>query len=309
MKIFLTLKDDTLLRISDGDGAFLTIRIHKPSAQILSIVVPWHNRNKGIGKSLVFAAQRILLQMGVKELDAYFTDEIMHLKELFLSTGFEEISQTDIVAAPMGMVLYSPNVKFAIAKSASNTGFVPMRKFSIDQLNSTVSFLNESGADITNYDFAHYNSFCSGTVFGRDLSANAVILCSQADRDIHVDLALSRNSDDPSHVLSVMLGMIDGVIRQGAESSFDRLTLVTYNQKVLALIRKVLPDNLELDTIGESLFMKRTLVKKDIADLEFEFEQDNEELLESYWEREVYSVPVQKNITWKGPWTALRGGK
>jgi len=309
MKIFLTLKDNNLLRISDGDGAFLTIRIHKPSAQILSIVVPWHNRNKGIGKSLVFAAQRILLQMGVGELDVFFTDEIMYLKQLFASAGFEGISKADIVAAPIGMVLYSPNVKLSVEKISGNTGFVPMKVFSIDQLNSTVRFLTESATGITNYDYAHYNQLCSGTVFGRDLSANAVILCSKAGRDIHVDLALSRNADDPRHVLSVMLGMIDGVIRQGAESSFDRLTLVAYNQKVLALIRKVLPDNLELETIGESYFMKKKLIKKDIADYEFEFEQDNEELLESYWEREVYSVPVQKNITWKGPWIALRGGK
>ena len=333
MQLFVTVSSKDILMITDGEGASLTFRLKKDVAQVLFISVPEDNRRRGRAREMLRASERLLALKGIKRIYADFVEGaggamagggvevgvgagvgggvvgvgdargvkgFVGVRPMLSGAGFMAGDEVDIYALPTAMVLYDPNVKRALETDAHGRYFVSLADLSVSQMSSVMRFLESIKADISCYDIAHLEDRISGVVCDGGGEPIAMILCSDNGDDLHVDALISKAVSDSGSGLIAILGMISALKSAGAEFAYRRITMAGYNKKLTALIGRTLSSGAELEVIGKCVSMW-----KDIGDVEgekVEFKAARDDFMKNAWERELIRFPLQKNITWKGPW-------
>ena len=303
MQIFVNVFNDRILRISDGAGAVLTFKLMKGQAQILTIFVPEDNRKQGIGRSLLSAAQKLLLERGIKFLYADFLEGIEGLVPLFESFDYILLSEVDILAIPMRMIIYAPNIKRAFDMPRGKTTFLPLEQLRMVDKQELLAFLDYLGTPVSCYDLAHYNSNISGVVFDKAGSPVSAILCRDFGRTLYIGLLASKNPDDPAVLFATLMGLMDAVKEAGGDDRYQRLIFASYNAKIVELIKHTLGDETEFEVIDKSATMFKRLIAARVSKENFEYVMDIDEALQDVWEREVSVMPVQKSIINKAGWS------
>ncbi|MBE5827391.1 MAG: GNAT family N-acetyltransferase [Butyrivibrio sp.] len=309
MQVFITVNSDRILRITDKEGAFLTFEISKDEARILSVLVPESRRRKGIGKTLLAASEKLLLTKGINKIYADFTDHAEGVKELLADVGYTMEMSTDILAVPMGVALYSPKVKKALATGQRAVTCLSLSDLTVTRMRKVFDFLADVGADVTGYDMAHCNNRISTAVFDSEGKPISVVLCTDMERDLNVDFLISRYSKDPSYILFAMLGMIEAAKMEGGEERYNRLTMTAYNSNVIALLKSTLSDESNIETISRCMCFSKDISTGDVEMPDIEYKKDEDDYQESVWEREVFDIPFQKNVLWKSKWQRDRDNK
>ncbi len=309
MQVIVTVNSDRILRITDKEGAFLTFELSRDMARILSIVVPEDARRKGIGKKLLLASERILVLRGIRKVYADFSCEAKGAKELFESAGFVTEISTQILAIPMGVVLYSPKVKKALWADRGLASYTQLYNLTVTRMREVFDLLGDVGADVTGYDMAHCNSRVSTVVFDSNGKPAAVVLCTDMERDLNVDFLISKKMEDPAYILLAMLGMVEAIREIGGERRYGRLTMAAYNSKVIALLKNTLSDDSNIEVISECISVSKDISKSSGAVPDVKYDKDEDDYQESAWEREAFDIPFQKNVLWKSKWQRNRDSK
>ena len=244
------------------------------------------------------------------------------VRGLLEGAGYEAAGEVDIVAIATGMVLYDPNVKRALEAATHGAYFIALSDLNVSQMRSAIRFLSSIKADISCYDMAHFNNRISGAVCSRDGEPIVMILCSDNGDDLHVDALISKAGSDSSAVLVAILGMLNAMRESGAEFAYKRVTMVGYNSKLTKLIRRTLSSETELAVIGKAVSMCKD-IEKGASDTgssgseagagsrtgsseKHEYKAAKDDFMENAWERELIRFPLQKNVTWKGPWSRIQ---
>ncbi|MCR5156408.1 MAG: GNAT family N-acetyltransferase [Butyrivibrio sp.] len=309
MQVFITVNSDRILRITDKEGAFLTFEISKDEARILSVLVSENRRRKGIGKTLLAASEKLLLTKGINKIYADFTDHAKGVKELLADAGYTMEMSTDILAVPMGVALYSPKVKKALATGQRAETCFSLSDLTVTRMRKVFDFLADVGADVTGYDMAHCNSRISTVVFDSKEKPVSVVLCTDMERDLNVDFLISRKMEDPAYILLAMLGMVETIRNVGGERRYNRLTMAAYNSKVIALLKNTLSDESNIEVISECISVSKDISKSSGAVPDVKYDKDEDDYQESAWEREVFDIPFQKNVLWKSKWQRNKDNK
>ncbi len=305
MKIFITVISDKIIRITDGKGAFLTAGYYGKLGCILSIIVPEERRRNGIGRNLLLAMEKILLHKGVKRINVDFADVIDGAKELFRRAGYGSFLVADLLSVPVGVVMYSPNIKKTIDRGFGDSRCVPLALLSIQEIEKVFEMLEEVGFVASAYDMAHYNGKISTVVYDSKNKPVSVLLCSDNGRDLHVNLLVSTAQDNPSYVLMSMVGMVEALKRCGGENSYNRITAAAYNDKVDDLIIHLLSDTATLKVEGKCISMSKKLTGSNDDYKDYEYQEMKDDYQEKIWEREVAKVPFQKNLSIKARWQRI----
>ncbi len=306
MQIFITVNGDKTLRITDGEGAFLTFFVSKETAQILSVVVPESRRRQGAGKALLLASEKILAHKGVETIWADLSEEVEGAFELFESCGFKKQSEADILAVPIGMVMYSANVKNCLEMEKRYSNYAALSDLTIPQLDEVFGLLEEAGLNVSCYEMAHYNRDISTVVYDKGKRPVAALLCSEIGRDIHVNFLVSKAGVDPTYILMAMFGTAVALQKARAEYRYNRVTMAAYNAGVIDLLDRSLGVEVSFTVIGKGISMSKS-IKDGYADAsDFEYQKDKDDYQEDLWRREVKDFPYQKNIIFKSRWSRVK---
>ena len=222
------------------------------------------------------------------------------VRPMLSGAGFMAGDEVDIYALPTAMVLYDPNVKRALETDAHGRYFVSLADLSVSQMSSVMRFLESIKADISCYDIAHLEDRISGVVCDGGGEPIAMILCSDNGDDLHVDALISKAVSDSGSGLIAILGMISALKSAGAEFAYRRITMAGYNKKLTVLIGRTLSSGAELEVIGKCASMWKDI--GDVGGEKVEFKAARDDFMKNAWERELIRFPLQKNVTWKGPW-------
>ena len=307
MQIFIKVFNDRILRITDGEGASLTFKLMKGQAQILSVFVPEERRKQGIGRSLLISAEKLLWEKDIKIVYADYVEGIEGLSPLFESNDYILLSDVDIIAIPMGMALYSPNVKRAFDKPRGKTTYLPLEQLNMVNKQELLAFLDYVGISVSCYDLAHYSSKISGVVFDKDSSPVSAILCRDCGRTLYIGALASNSADDLAVIYATIMGMMDAVKEAGGDNRYRRITLAAYNAGMVELIKRILGDDISIEVIGKSVTMSKRLIASRLSGENYEYVTDIDEILQSAWEREASVMPVQKSIINKAAWFRNKG--
>ena len=131
--------------------------------------------------------------------------------------------------------------------------------------------------------------------------------------------------------------MISALKAAGGEFAYRRVTMAGYNKKLTSLISRTLTSGAVLEVIGKCVTMCKEIGKgssgadavsgggtgprsvagggSDSGSMtggglragsgdgeKIEYKAARDDFMETAWERELIKFPLQKNVTWKGPW-------
>lgn len=306
MQIIKTVDTEEILRLEEEEGSSISIKKSEGKAQVLSIFVQKDDRREGIGSTLLFAAENILYDRGIRSVTVDFSDMIKGMEAFFENAGYIIEEGAPIISVNMKELLTSVTARKLLVNEDDNLKFVPLSELMVEQLEALMDGMASYSVNLGASDIARFIQEASGVVFDKENRPQAFILCSDGDESIHVDFLAGGKSADPKTIVAAIRGMMEYVINEGGARTFETLTLIGCNKKITRLLEHVLKKGIEPDTIGHTLYAERIITSKhDLEDTDID--EDEDEDMEDEWQREIRKVPMQRNILWKMPWHRLSG--
>ena len=116
MELYKTYDKDGFLRLEEDGGAALSLYFYRKCTYLISIIVPEKDRRKGIGRTLLSAADGILGERGITRIECIFLKSVPNFLDFMKESGFETKDQASFHSMDIGEFL-SGNVR-------KNPGFI-----------------------------------------------------------------------------------------------------------------------------------------------------------------------------------------
>ena len=300
MKAIITSDDNRILRISDGEGAYITLRMDGSNADLLSITVPEEKRRQGIGTGLLSAAESVLTERRVPQITVDYLEGIEGLNEFLTEKGFDVKKGSAILALDIETIRKNSAAEKLLKQKIPDVKTRRFEELNLTKWEEMTDYLDEMEVEITGYDLAHLDSVISSVIYDSTGRIQSVLLGSVKDEDVYVELLLSRpGTNSRLCTLAALRNMLRSVMEPEGENSYKRIIFASCNPGVISLIEGMQRDKAEPDLIGRCLFASKGV---DINLDEDEIITETEEGAEFGWIRELNRIPMQRIIRWKAPW-------
>ena len=304
MQFYKTIDNNGYIRIEEDCGAAITLYLHNGIARILALLVPKADRLKGIGASLLMAAEMEANAQGARIMEADFSDEISGMGRLFGKAGYEVNANVPICAIETKKLLSSDKV-IKLLKRKIHARFEALEELVMMQWDELPAVLERFSIPLSSRDLSRFSRNMSGVVRDGDGTARAVILCSETDRGIHIALLYALKKESNEYVMAALQGMLMAVLSSGGASKYPEITVLCVRENVMKLLKSALPD--EPKKIGMAVYAKKEISSGALKEIEIDEALDGDMFDE--WRREIAGIPMQANIGWKVAWYRERARK
>lgn len=302
MSFIITTHKDRLLRISDGEGAHITLGIQGQEASLLQIIVPREKRRQGIATGLLSAAEYVLRARLVTGISVDYLESLEGISGFLNARGFEIVKSSSVLSVDEKLVLDNPAVDRLMNQKVQNARTVMLKGFNIPMWRKLWEFLEDSGVELTSLDMAHMHQELSLAVFDKKGMIRSVILGSVNGSTALAQLLLTGPGEDNQiYTLAAIQNMVYALRGSDGGLMYDRLLVATYSTGVRTVLERMVKAGMEPEHADECLYAFKS-INTDASGLENDvmtFKEDGSEL---DWIRELSDIPMQRNISWKAPW-------
>ena len=297
MQFYKTIDNDGYVRIEEDSGAAITLYLHRDIARILALLVPGTDRRAGIGTALLMAAEKEAYARGIRTVEADFSDGILGMQQLFEGAGYDVNENAPVFAMDTKKLLASEKV-IKLLKRKVHARFEALEELMMMQWEELSEILKKFSIPLSSRDLGRFSQNMSGIVRGRDGRARAVILCSEMEGRIHIDLLGASKKENHTYAVTALQGMLLEVLSSGGARQYPVLTALCAHDNIRKIMESVLPDRPQ--QIGMAIYAKKELSAEPVNEMEIDEDLDGDMLDE--WRREIAGVPLQSNIGWKAAW-------
>ena len=307
MQLFITADNGSILRISDGKGAYLTLRIDGNSADILSVTVPQEHRRRGIGSALLLAAERLLAERNVTLASADYMDSIGGMREFFVRNGYEVSENFRFFSMGKGLKYNRPVVEKLIKHATANAKVVRLSQLGISGWDQLQAFLLMEGFPASCYDLAHLDQQKSVAVYDPAGRICTLFLSSVREKRVYIELIHSRHGADNRYTLAAFRAFAASVMGYGTKSPYDQVIFASHNPGAKIFTDHICAEDEKPLRAGRCMRACKRIESN-------QWQEDEplirkiEEGSESEWMRESSRIPMQRNISWKKPWVRAHAG-
>lgn len=303
MELFLTVNNDGIVRYEEDGGSSVTYQIEGESAYLLSLQVPKGDREEGIGSTMLLCTEQELISRGIKNITVDFSDSLEPFIATLKTTGYEIKETVPIVSIDMKGLISSPTVVKAMESVIKGVSFSAFSELDMDRWDDIITFLQGHNLKLTYVDMTRFSQELSGVTYDEEKKPVGVILCTENEGSIHVDLLVGQKGG-PQYIVAAIQGMLTEALSSGGATKYSSLTMVAANDAIRKLISRVLKNGPKPEKIGKVLYAEKKLYKKD---RDYDVEESLDEDLLDEWRRELRKIPIQGNIAFKMPWIRESG--
>ena len=302
MSFIITAHKESLLRISDGEGSYITLRIEGTEAYILQIAVPPAKRRQGIATGLLSAAEYVLGTGPVTRLCVDYLESIDGMSGFLKARGFEISEGSSVLSVDGKLILNNATFDRLMSRKVQDAKTVRLREFSIPLWLRLREFLEDAGVELTCLDMAHMHQELSSAVFDKTGMIRSVMLGSASGSTAHAQLLLTcPGEDNQIYTLAAIQNMMLALRDSDGGFIYDRLLLTTYSHGVRSGLAHIAQKGMKPAHADECLYAAKN-INSDAQRTDIEVVTMEEEGSESDWIRELSGIPMQRNISWKAVW-------
>ena len=298
MHFFKTVDDDGFVRIEEDCGAAITLYLHNDTANIISIIVPGTDRREGIGSALLSVAEREAYSRGIVKVEADYESGISGLSDLLISMRYDVRENAPLYAMDTQSLFASDSVKKILKKDLRGVRFCSLEELVMNQWDALLERMSKLSVRISAADMALFSQNFSGVVYDESGLPQALILCTEGEEGVHVDLLVSWRKENNIYVIAVLQGMLKAVYSSGGVKKYHRITAFCAHEKISKLLDITFSQKPEV--IGMAMYAVKELGEDAVTDIELDKYLD--EYMGVEWRKEILKVPFQVNIEWKAAW-------
>lgn len=303
MDLFKTYDKDGFLRLEEDAGAALTLYLHRNCAYLISLIVPERDRRKGIGSALLSAAVDIISERGIERIETDFTKSLPGFSEFIEKNGFKTEDQAPVYSTDIDGLISSPVTINAMKKKVKGVSFSSLSKLSAMEWNALFSSIKGLGVYPTNPDFKSFDKEISGVVFDNEGEIKASVLCSHMEDGLLIELVSGDAKKNPGFILEALKGIITGLLEEHSNESLNTLSFIVSNDGVKGLLSTLEKGGLKLNGTDMCVSAMRPVKKSKKKSSALKVAEHIDESVENSWRHEIESIPFQKNISWKLPFS------
>ncbi len=294
----LTTDKGGFLRIEDEDAS-VTFRCNDDRAQLLSVMVSEDSRGRGVGKSIISAAEAELFRRGISVIKADFLKEIEGIPEFLQECGYTLRDSIPVVSVDMGRLLAAKAVRKAMRCSFNDGFFMPADDIQDDQRNELIKLFNKLSIPIVKSELNNFSEELSGVVYSDAMMPKAFIFCSSVDDLLYVDFLGGISKKEPQYIMIALLEMLRSFEDESKRQRYKNIAMLLTDKSTFQLLKRALDEGTKV-----SEFKRTFHAEKKLSDPEAElFDEIPEVLLTERMTdnlaREFSGFPIQKNICWK----------
>lgn len=301
MELYKTYDKDGFLRLEEDGGAALSLYLYRKCAYLISIIVPERDRRKGIGRTLLSAADGILIERGITRIECNFLKSVPNFLEFMKGSGFETKDQASFHSMDIGELLSSPVVAKAMNRKVNGASFSSLAALSAMGWNTFFSFILRLGAYPTNSDIKAFDMEISGVVFDDEGEIKAAVLCSRVEKGIFIEFLSGNARKNPGFILEALKGIKKGLAVAHEDKSLKSVFLVAVNEGVKGLLATLEKGGLKIDGTDMCVLALRKVEKMKRNSDGLKVSERIDDFLENKWMNELEDMAFQKNVTWKLP--------
>ncbi len=302
MQINKVVDNSKLLRIEHESGASITVKKLGKTGQILAIMVPEDDRRERIGSALLNGAEVLLSEQGIDTFVSDFSDHIESCTAFFESKGYNVTKSAPIISLGMKKLLTNVNLRRIMLNDLEDVTFSSLYDLPVEKLDELLDTLAGMKIDIGNSDIARFSQNASGVTYDINGKLKAFIFCSTNDAGIHVDFLSSTPDAGPNFVIGAIQGMMKYIINDGGARNYEKLTLIACNSKINDLLQHFAKKGIESENIGAVVTVTKTGLERELCVGNEVYDDLDDDAVDT-WQREIRKAPMQRNISWKMPWT------
>lgn len=302
MSFIITTHKDSLLRISDGEGAHITLGIQGQEASLLQIIVPREKRRQGIATGLLSAAEYVLRARLVTGISVDYLESIEGISGFLNARGFEITQSASVLSVDEKLVLDNPAVDRLMSRKVQDAKAVMLKDFNIPMWRRLREFLEDSGVELTCLDMAHMHQELSSAIFDKKGVIRSVVLGSVNGSTALAQILLTGPGEDNQiYTLAAIQNMARALRDFDGLFIYERLLIATYSNGVRSVLEHMAKAGKEPIHADECLYAFRN-IKGDASGFEEKIVTVKEDGSEMDWIRELSDISLQRNISWKAPW-------
>ena len=291
---------DGIIRIEDDTEAAVTVQYSGDTARLLSILVPDGLRKNGSGLGLMSAAEYVLSRRGVRLVEADYSDALKDVTGLLKRAGYHISVAAHILSADVKELLLSDKIQKIMNTEADEAEFITFLDIPASKWDDMTKLFDELELKLTSLMLAGFSQEFSGIVCDKNGKCRALMLCSEKQGSIHIELLAATSKGNSEFILPAFSELLKEINLRGGSKKYTEITFITDNPHVISILEKILPKDHGPEEIGFSMFAEKRL-KKDSATMSV-ITYDIDEDKSDDWQREIKKIDFQSNITFKMPW-------
>ena len=299
MRIFKTFDRDGFVRLEEDCGAAVTLQLHGDTAAIRSIIVPKEDRDDGVGSALLLAAESEAYKKGAVRIEADYSEAIEGMSDFLDAMEYQVREGGPVCMIDSKELFASVQVKEFLKKKLTGASFSSLEELTMSQWDELLGTMAKFSLRLGASDMGAFSKSMSGVVHDKNGVSQAIILCSEQDRGVHVDFLVSAQKKSTVYVMAALQGMLMEVYASGGAAAYPGgITAFCTHENVSRLMGKALSKKPVM--IGRTMYAVKGLQEDSVPDVEIY--PDLDEDIEGEWRREIARVPMQANIEWKAGW-------
>ena len=286
------------IRLKTGYGAFVTLKIEDGTACLLYLYVPESSRHMGIAGALVAAAEREAAAHGAKRMVARFYDGLPEVETLLAVSGYTCSDEAEVYCAPLTRILEKEEKDRPVADDMYGYHFKPLRDMFLADRDALLKPLMHRHMAMHEKELAAFSEDLSGVVFDYDYTVKNVLLCTETEGMITIDLLVNYAPKEPKAVfygLSTIRKIAGGIVEYPERT---KVCAVSVTEVVRKLFERYLPEGEKPEVAGHV-----KLATKPVSEETGEVEYEICALVPSLdpMDEQIGISPIQRSIEMKWP--------
>lgn len=282
-----------------GGGA--TIRLAEDLAQLLYIQLPEKLRRQGEGRALLEAAEAEALQRGAKRMCCEYTDLAEGFTPFLQSCGYDIREAGHIISVSIEELLASTGVRKSMRMSFDDITTTAFEDLLMFEWEDVADMLNRFRFETLSEDMDRYDKSLSFVAYDKNYHPRAVLLTTM-DEKLSVELLLGFSAKSSEYILCVCQKFAKALEELQKDGEPGRFYLYSCSEHVMALLKRLLDKKYTIKNEYKVSRGEKTLVTANDPP-ERELTERNDAFC---WRGEAESVFLQRNISEKAVWMALR---
>ena len=275
------------IRLSSEEGT-VTLGLGENYARILDV-----EATKELGP-LIDAALTFAAREGKQTLVYDFSNENQAYEKSLRDAGFEVRETNSIISFSTRELLSSAGVEKSLRMKfpkMESFSFYDMMSFQKEEVGS---FLEKHHFPVNSETFEKIDEHLSAITYDDKYTPRAILLASRGEDEILVNLLLGFSAKNPLYMLSVCQKFAEGLISGKLQEDYPTISMLTLNDNVVPLVRRLLDKEYDLKTTAMILHFEASPEDRGV---EFEDREGDDDDL---WGKA--SFLFQDNINEKYTW-------
>jgi hypothetical protein len=246
-----------------------------------------------MGSILLSIAEREMELRGAVTMEAAFSDKLWEMVDFLQDAGYQISEGENVISYPFDKLTKSKFYRRISSVITGEVNFKTLSELSRDEYVALRVFVDDIDAPLAWDELAAMSERLSCVIYDENVEISAVILCSENDLNIHIDLLGFHEDVNPMYIAEALWAVVTQSMEQWGKTDYKTVTMLPVEKRVISILGNLKKENIMPTKVCGTVYAQKKLTYNGN---EYEIEDAMVSDMDMLWHGEVSHIPWQENI-------------